>query len=89
MDKPKPENKGSLEEFESDSWRSNEKVEAVASARHEPLEHEMPVLNDNDVWFYQTELERLIRRNVPDSMNGRFLAMLRIICAQARRKFNA
>lgn len=78
--------KSSWEKFQSDDWRSNEKVQKVVESRHEPLESEMPVLNDNDVWFYQLELERFIERNMG---GGRLHAMLRVLGAQARRKFNA
>ena len=49
------------------------------------LDSEMPQLDDNDCWLWQTVLEAMIRRNVPDDMNGRYLSMLRVLCAQARR----
>ncbi len=42
-------------------------------------------LNENDCWFYQNELERTIRANVPDSMSGRVVAMLWHLGAQARK----
>ena len=62
---------------------SSSKVPEVP--KFDPLESEMPHLDDNDVWFYQIQMEGLIRRNVPDSMNGRSLYMLRVLGAQARR----
>jgi hypothetical protein len=46
---------------------------------------EFETLEDNDVWLYQLELERFIRRSCPDNMNGRYLGMLATVCAQARR----
>lgn len=49
------------------------------------MDFEFPQLEDNDVWLYQVELERFIKRSCPDNMNGRYLAMLRTVCAQARR----
>lgn len=45
----------------------------------------MPKLDENDCWVYQTEIEQAIRRNMPETMNGRYLAMLRMLGAQARR----
>lgn len=73
-----PSRTSSLEEMASDDWRSN-------ATRKGGLDSEMPQLDDNDVWLYQLELERLIRRNLPDTMNGRALAMLACLGAQARR----
>jgi len=63
--------------------QSTSKVPEVP--KYDPLESEMPELDANDVWFYQMQLEGLIRRNIPDSMNGRSLYMLRVLGAQARR----
>lgn len=51
----------------------------------DPLEEHMPHLDDNDVWFYQVVLEGMTRRALPDNMNAKYMQMLRILCAQARR----
>lgn len=67
---------------ESQSASSNKAPEVP---RHEPLESEMPHLDDNDVWFYQMNLERLIRISLPDDQSGRYRYMLRVLGAQARR----
>lgn len=77
------------EAFESkgDKWRSNERRSEDPSrgaAGHTLMESEMPLLDDNDIWYYQLQLESFIRRNAP-GMDGRFMGMLAAVCAQARR----
>lgn len=72
---------------DKDKWRSNEprpEDPSRSSSGHSRLESEMPMLDDNDVWYYQLQLERFIERNSGGSA-GRFLGMLAAISAQARR----
>lgn len=70
---------------ERDRWRSNEKSRPEPTFKLDLLEGEMPHLDQNDVYFYQYQIEGAIRRNIPDSMNSRYLYMLRVLAAQARR----
>lgn len=55
----------------------------------EPLDRRMdseyPTLSENDVWFYQMELERHLVAALPANMNKRLLSMVWHLCAQARR----
>lgn len=48
-------------------------------------DHEMPQLDDNDVWLYQHVLEAFLERLSPGTC-GRQKAMLACLCAQARRE---
>lgn len=50
------------------------------------LDSEMARLDENDIWFYQVRFEQMIQVYLPDpQMNGRYMAMIRLLCAQARR----
>ena len=52
--------------------------------RYSGADDDFPKLDDNDVWLYQLTLEAFIRRN-SGGMGDRQMAMLRTLCAQARR----
>ena len=50
------------------------------------LDQEMQRLDANDCWFFQTNLERFIKISNPDAQqNGRYLMMVGMLAAQARR----
>lgn len=87
----------SFEQFESDDWRSNKpnnpnefKVELSEEEKlfieqSELTDANMPNLDENTIWWFQRQLESFIRRNAPGQMGTRNLALLRLLCGQARR----
>ena len=50
------------------------------------MDQEMPKLDENDCWFYQVNLERFVKISNPDpQQHGRYLIMIQMLAAQARR----
>lgn len=44
------------------------------------------ILDQNTCWMYQLELERLLKRLLPDErMHGRFVTLLSLLSTQARK----
>lgn len=50
------------------------------------LDFEQQKLDENDCWFYQVNLERFVQISNPDpQQHSRYLVMIRMLAAQARR----
>lgn len=77
-----------FEEFADKDWRGNWPHKEPAVGQEPPVkdvaDEEMPRLDPNDVWLYEKAIVACIRRNVPDTMNQRVLAMIKVLGARAR-----